>query len=168
MRGLFQFLTFVLWSITCIAQTNQNRPFDASRLSNKGQVAYKILYNADIFALGQTGLLTKQEPALLTLLRNSDAKEALMSLVADGSPEAGLYGLLGLHRVDAIVFRKTVERYQKRDEPSYRIVDGDQIRKGQVKTSIGSGCISSWEDSSKIVEGIATGKYDQIFGEQDD
>jgi hypothetical protein len=165
MQRIILFLALALFPGICVAQNEQDHRFDTSRLSEAGRKAYKILLESEGFALGSAGMLTRQEPALLALLEEGVAVEALMSLVDEAGPEGGLYALLGLRRVDLIAFRRAVEKYRSKEEPPYRIIhDGMKVRKGIVSINIMTGCVWGWEDKLKVVSDIESGKYDSLLG----
>lgn len=165
MQKIILFLALAFWPSVCVAQNDPGHRFDTSRLSEAGQKAYKILLESEGFALGSAGTLTGQEPALLRLLEEGAAVEALMSLVDEAGPEGGLYGLLGLRRIDLTAFREAVEKYRSKEEPPYRIIhDGMKVKRGIVSINIMNGCVWGWDGRLKVVSDIESGKYDSLLG----
>ena len=164
MKRTILLLTLLFSTGVCVVPAAQRSSFDTSRLSEAGQKAYRLLLESEEFALGYAGSLTEQEPALLTLLGEEAAADALMGLVEEASLEGGLYGLLGLRQLQAESFRKAAEKYMSKEEPPFRIIhDGLKVSRGIVSTNIDSGCVSSWEDKLKVVSAIESGSYDELL-----
>jgi hypothetical protein len=168
---LMRCLASVALTITlslCAAHAAQKSKFEEERLSAKGRVAYQRLFSADIFrvgGVGYSGETSEEELALYVLLSESEAIEALQSLVSDGSYEGGLYGLLGLSVTDVGKFNRAVEVYKSREPPPERRMSqsfiGLSAAKGKV--IIQSGCIIEADDWLKVVSNIQSGRYDRIL-----
>ena len=164
------FLSSVAVALTlslCVAHAAQKPKFDVERLSLKGRAAYQKLFTADIFrvgGVGYSGETSGEELALYDLLDESEAAEALRSLVSDGSYEGGLYGLLGLSITNVGEFNRAVEVYKSREQPPERRLQsfvGLEVPKGQVTTQ--SGCIIGADDWLKVVNNIQSGRYDSAL-----
>jgi hypothetical protein len=113
--------------------------FDLTKLSEKGQTAYKHLLNATVFHEGRIGYAGSLSPYITSfnvILKEKSADEAFKSLVENAKMAGKLYGLSGLYFTDYESFKKQVEQFKKNDET--------------VQTM--SGCIVFSEKISKIVE----------------
>lgn len=162
MKRTLLLLALIILVNVCVAQTNQSHSFNISRLSEAGKNAYRTLFEAEQFSLG--GMIAREETALLTLLAEMAAVEALMSLVEEAGPEAGLYALLGLRQIDPEAFNRAAEKFRLKEEPPFRIIlDGLKVRGGIVATSIPNGCIGNWEDKLEVINAIESGKYDEYL-----
>ena len=146
------------------AQSTELRPV---QLSPKGRVAFNKLFNACVFRVGGVGYgaqTSKEELALYDLLEELEAIDALKSLVATGSYEGGLYGLLGLSIKNHTEFNMAVEVYKARKERPERqtnlfecfLADGEMV-------TTQSGCLFSSESRDKVVTDIQSGRFDRLL-----
>src|SRR5687767_4402308 len=77
----------------------QEVSFNPKTLSSSGERAYTQLLACEKFSIGHTGYSgerSNEEVALRILLKGKNAISALQSLTRSGTPEARLYGLVGL------------------------------------------------------------------------
>jgi hypothetical protein len=167
MKNVPTLIAVVLTLSFCVAHAAQNPKFEVERLSPKGRSAYQKLFSAEIFrvgGVGYSGETSEEELALYDLLDESDAVEALKSLVSNASYEGGLYGLLGLSITNVGKFNRAVEVYKSRGQPHERHIQsfaGLGVSKGQVATQ--SGCVIGADDWLKIVSNIQSGRYDGVL-----
>jgi hypothetical protein len=163
-------LSFVVISILCslVVRPMQGTDFTVEQLSPKGRTAYTRLRSACVFRIGGVGYAdetSEEELALYDLLEEQHAVEALKSLVAVGSYEGGLYGLLGLSLRDNTEFNQAVVIYKARNEkPEWQNTGSFKcfhVTGETVNTQ--SGCIGMTESRVKIVSDIESGKYDKLI-----
>ena len=147
------------------AQSTEFRP---ENLSPKSRAAFNKLFSACVFRIGgvgYSGSTSKEELALYDLLDDAQAISALKSLVATGSYEGGLYGLLGLSIGNHGEFNMAVEIYKARKErPERQTSDPFECfaSEGEMVTTQ-SGCILGTEARNKVVADIQSGRYDKFL-----
>jgi hypothetical protein len=120
MKNSLLLIAVALTLSLCVVHAARKSKFDVECLSPKGRAAYQKLFSADIFrvgGVGYSGETSEEELGWYDLLDESDAVEALKSLVGDGSYEGGLYGLLGLSITNVGEFNRAVEVYKSREQP---------------------------------------------------
>ena len=144
---------------------SQTSGFNREQLSATGKVAYDRLASACIFRIGSVGYsgsTPQEELALYDLLKEAKASEALKSLVATGSYEGGLYGLLGLSLTSNADFNRAVDIYKARtDHPRVPQTMHCQIGGTPELVATQWGCIITTELRTKVVIAIQSGHYDR-------
>lgn len=157
-------LSLVILSIQAMAQS---KGFSQFVLSAKGQEAYQQLLKVELFAFGGVGFaggISKGETALDTLVKEKEAIGAFRSLISSGSPEGGLYGLVGLKMLkcdcfyDAFLdYKSLAERAEKEETPS---ADGKidfEVLTEKASVRRMSGCMLFHEKRLKVAEDIEKG-----------
>ena len=156
----------VLLSVVSVAA--QSAEFRPVQLSPKGRVAFNKLFSACVFRIGGVGYAaqtSKEELALYDLLEEREAIEALKSLVATGSYEGGLYGLVGLSIRNHTEFNMAVEIYKARKQRPERQPTGSfecSLADGEM-VATQSGCLFSTEARDKVVTDIQSGRFDRLL-----
>jgi hypothetical protein len=166
MRKTLLLLVPALAVFAHVAQAKQQPRFDTKSLSERGQRAYQELSEAKVFRLGGVGYAaetSEEERALRALLVEDAAVKALESLVDEGSPEGGLYGLVGLRQKDMAAFRRAYGRYVAKEEPPERpsFAEGLRTPKGKVATQ--AGCIGMTADRKLVAGMIDFGHFDELL-----
>ena len=161
-------LLIIVALFSVVPCASQSAEFRREMLSPKGRVAYNKLFSACIFRIGGVGFsgeISKEELALYDLLDDGQAINALKSLVATGSYEGGLYGLLGLSIRNHAEFNMAVEIYKARKErPEWQTTGSFNCfrAEGEMVTTQ-SGCIISTESRDKVVADIQSGRFDKLL-----
>jgi len=103
----------LLFSLTITAQSDV---FDQSFLSEKGKQAYSTLVRVQMFSvggIGYSGQTSKGELALDVLIEENQATLSFKQLIADGTLEGGLYGVVGLKMLGCDCFDQEFLRYKE-------------------------------------------------------
>ena len=154
-----------LLSVVSAAAQSEFRP---EQLSPKGRVAFDKLFSACVFRIGgvgYSGATSREELALYDLLEEQEAIEALKSLVATGSYEGGLYGLVGLSIRNHTEFNMAVEIYKARKQRPERQTTGSfecSLADGEI-VATQSGCLFGTESREKVVTDIQSGRFDRML-----
>ncbi len=121
----------------------------ALNLSEQGKSAYCTLSTVDAFNVGGFGLASatyKGEKALRVLLNEKHSLNAFKNLLDYATPEGQMYGLIGLYIKDKSSFDDEVKLFRVRSSDLKKVY-------------VFEGCGASWEDSSKVIERIMSGRY---------
>jgi len=164
MNGYFQnllwFVVFVV-GVSFSASGQNGRSVDI-KLSDTGTKAYDELRETETFAMGGTGYAgttSKGELALRQLIKETNAKEALLQLIEDATPEGGLYALVGLRGLDNEQFEAAAKTFLDKSEADERDATGMSVPAGSVKVM--SGCLIFVEKRATVVKNISSGQYDR-------
>ena len=138
-----------IWLILIVAAFSvssnaQEKDFDDSVLSEKGNQAYQTLLEVDLFAIGgigYSGKISEGERAFDVLIEEKEADSAFKSLVKNGTLEGGMYGLFGLKVIDCDCFQDEIESFKN-----------TRISNDKEKLSTQSGCFSTTVKSIKEKE----------------
>ena len=161
-------LLIILVLLSVVSGAAQSTEFSPEQLSTKGRVAFNKLFSACVFRIGGVGYgaqTSKEEFALYDLLEEREAIGALKSLVAGGSYEGGLYGLVGLSIRNHTEFNMAVEVYKARKaRPELQatnlfecfLADGEMV-------ATQSGCLFGTEPRDKVVTNIQSGRFDRFL-----
>ena len=168
MKKTLSLIIVVMLLFTCVVRATQSVDFKREQLSPKGRMAYERLLTACIFrvgGVGYSGETSKEELALYDLLEEQRAVEALRSLVAVGSYEGALYGLLGLSLRNNTEFNRAVDIYRVRKErPEWQSTGSFECFRATGETvTTQSGCIIVTELRTKVVTDIQSGRYDKLI-----
>ena len=151
-----------------IVASSQTADFKREQLSPKGRMAYEKLLSTCIFrvgGVGYSGQTSTEELALYELLEEQSSVEALKSLVAVGTYEGALYGLLGLSLRNNAEFNRAVDSYKARkDRPECQRTGVFEFLNttGEMVTTQ-SGCIMTAEVRTKVVTDMQSGRYDKLI-----
>jgi len=163
-KSIWLMLSMLVFAGQTMAQSKGFSPFV---LSIEGKTAYEQLLKVELFAFGGTGFgggISKGETALDILVKDKQAISAFKNLISAGSPEGGLYALVGLKMLrcdcfnDALSeYKGLAERAEKEDLPSVngQIDLGALVEKASVKRM--SGCFLFHEKRLKVAEDIEKG-----------
>ena len=154
--------------LSAVAGTSQSIEFKPGQLTPKGRAAFTMLSSTCVFRVGSVGYASEtpqEELALYDLLEEDQAIAALKSLVATGSYEGGLYGLLGLSIRNHTEFNRAVEVYKARKERPECQASGvvQWIRGDEETVRTQRGCIFSGESRNEVVRSIQSGRFDKIL-----
>ena len=154
--------------VSCIDAATKSGDFKRVQLSPRGRIAYERLRSACVFSIGKVGFggeTSQEELALYQLLEETEAAEALKSLVTEGKYEGGLYGLLGLSLRSKEEFNRAVEIYNARKElPEWQTTGSFECFRATAETvTTMSGCIISTEQREKVVVRIQSGRYESLL-----
>jgi hypothetical protein len=111
------------------------------------QKPYDVVKKASIFCIGPFGLAGTTSPpekALREIVKQEGAKQVLIRLLDEATPEGQMYALVGLKAVDPAKFKSRLKLYAEKST--------------QMKTA--KGCIVSQQPISEVVKAIAAGRYD--------
>lgn len=152
-------------------QANSISDFKIENLSVEGRQAYTTLFNARTFSIGFVGWIAEQsanEKALRVLLKEKKAKEALVNLVHNATPEGSLYGLFGLRMNNLKSFNRELKYCKSKPEPLERKRNPEKaadifntISAGEVV--IQKGCVIRNAQLKEVINSIETGIYDEEF-----
>src|ERR1700681_3687694 len=139
---------------------------DYSSRVRRGQEdqAFRTLTHSKIFNLGGFGFVlgvTSEERAFRLLLNSGNSGALFRRLLREANPEGQLYGLYGLYLEDHEAFKAEVDRLKDDDGPPERWDGMIFIEKSKIRTA--EGCIVFRQDSSKLIEKMAKGGFDQAF-----
>lgn len=114
---------FALLLVSTLFVNGQAKEFDLNALSDGGRTAYLTLKKVHLYAIGGVGyggVISEGEKALKVLIEDKNAQEAFLSLVREGTLEAGLYGLFGLRMMNCECFADARKHYE-----SVRFLEND-------------------------------------------
>lgn len=114
------------------------------------QEAIALLNCTEFFTASYVGInavVPGQVRALNVIMQQSDAKDLLLRLQHEASPEGQLFALCGLYLTDRVTFDQLADEYRQRH--------------GTVQTI--AGCIVTEERIPKVLEEIASGLYPNSF-----
>lgn len=159
-------LLIIVVLLSVVTGTSQSIEFKPEQLSPKGRAAFTKLSSTCVFrvgGVGYSGETSREELALYDLLEEDQAIAALKSLVAKGSYEGGLYGLLGLSIRNHTEFNRAVEVYKARKERPQCEAGGvfEWIRAKEEMVTTQWGCIFSSELRNDVVTSIQSGRFDK-------
>lgn len=168
MKRNLSLIIAIMLVFASVVRGTQSVDFKREQLSAKGRLAYGRLFSACIFrvgGVGYSGETSKEELALYDLLEEQHAVEVLRSLVAVGSYEGALYGLLGLSLRSNAEFNRAVDIYKARKKrPECQSTGSFECfcaTEEMVTTQ--SGCIIMTELRTKVVTDIQSGRYDKLI-----
>lgn len=150
--GLLPVIVFTISS--AVAQGSQA---DMS-LSPRGVKAFTTLSKTKLFAIGGIGMggdISEGEKALDILVEEKDAKAVFQRLIANGTLEAGLYGLFGLSMLGCDCFDKEFSYYK--NDRLVAIKDSIAVQSGCIKSGA-----DSLEDKRQLVDLFAKSYFDEI------
>jgi hypothetical protein len=161
-------LLIIVALVSVVPCASQSAEFRRETLRPKARVAYNKLFSACVFRIGGVGFsgqISKEELALYDLLDDEQDINALKSLVATGSYEGALYGLLGLSIRNHAEFNMAVEIYKARKEPPewQTTASFECFRAETEMVTTQSGCIIHSESRDKVVADIQSGRFDKLL-----
>lgn len=134
--------------------------FELSKLSEKGQEAFWVVRETDIFALGGVGVAGTTSPvekAVRVLLAEPNGGEALADLVDHASPEGRLMALYGLRCASPSTYKSKLSEIRALPAPARRGEGPHRIEPGYVKVM--SGCEVMPERWADVVSRVASATY---------
>lgn len=134
--------------------------FDLSKLSEKGQAAFWVVRETDIFALGGVGVAGTTSPvekAVRVLLAEPNGGEALADLVDHATPEGRLMALYGLRCASPSIYKSKLSEIRALPAPARRGEGQHRIEPGYVKVM--SGCEVMPERWADVLRRVAGATY---------
>jgi len=110
--------------------------------------AYQQLLSTKVFALGGVGFagtISEGEKAFQLVAASTNGLSLFKAAIKHGTPEAQMYGLLGIRKLS----RENVDVYVK------------SLQSANPTITTMSGCLMAEERASNVVARIVTGKYDR-------
>ncbi len=134
--------------------------FNAAKLSEKGQAAYRIVRETEIFALGGVGVAGTTSPvekAVRVLIAEKHGAEALANLTGHATPEGKLLALYGLRCAAPAVYKVKLAEVRALAEPPAREDQNRKIGAGYV--TVMSGCEIMPERWADVLNRVASATY---------